>query len=123
VIEAQGEVENAIIAYFKSQEQMESLQSAADAAQRAVDVSTAQYEGGQVSFNTVINTLNALISQQDQLASIQGTVATNLVEIYRSLGGGWQVGEDEGPVNIVPADTQEEMLERGKYWKKPFGKK
>ncbi len=51
----------------------------------------AQYEDGLVDFNTVITTLQALVSQQDQLAAIQGTVTTNLVDLYKSLGGGWEL--------------------------------
>ena len=46
VIQAQGEVELALIAYFKSLQQQAALQKAADAAQRAVDVSTEQYQDG-----------------------------------------------------------------------------
>ena len=91
---------------------------AAAAAQRAVDISSAQYEDGLVDFNTVITTLNALRQQQDLLASAQGTVATNLVQVYKSLGGGWEVREGFLPDEILPEETKDEMLDRSKYWKK-----
>ncbi len=120
VLQAQGEVENAIVAFFKSQQQLVSLQSAASAAQRAVDVSTVQYEGGEVPFNTVINTLQALVSQQDQLAAIQGTVVTNLVDLYKSLGGGWELRLSPDPLDLIDPQTRQEMLERTKYWNKTF---
>ncbi len=123
VLQAQGEVENAIVAFFKSQQQLVSLQSAASAAQRAVDVSTVQYEEGEVSYNTVITTLQSLVAQQDQLAAIQGTVTTNLVAVYKSLGGGWDVRISPDPLDLIDEQTRQEMLERTKYWNKTFENK
>ncbi len=120
VLQAQADVENAIVAFLRSQEQMNSLQLAADAAQRAADVSTAQYMDGLVNFNTVTNTLRTLAGQQDQLASVQGTVTTNLVAVYLSLGGGWEPMQSENTLDLIPDATREEMLERSKYWDKTF---
>jgi NodT family efflux transporter outer membrane factor (OMF) lipoprotein len=120
VLQAQAEVENAIVAYLKSQEQLRNFQQAADAAQRAADISSEQYLDGMVDYNTVISTLRTLAGQQDQLASIQGTVTANLVDIYKSLGGGWQVHESRDPVELLPASTRQEMLDRTKAWRKVF---
>jgi len=122
VLQAQAEVENAIVAFFKSQQQLAAFRSAADAAQRAVEVSTAQYQDGDTSFNTVITTLVSLVSQQDQFAAIQGTVTTNLVDLYRSLGGGWEVRQSQEPLELIPNEVKDEMLERTKYWNKTFRK-
>ena len=116
VIQAQGEVELALIAYFKSLQQQAALQQAADAAQRAVDVSTEQYQDGLVDYNTVVSTLRVLVGQQDQLASIQGAVAVNLVGVYLSLGGGWEGRQSANAVDLIPEQTKEEMRARGKYW-------
>ena len=116
VLQAQGEVESALIAYFSSLQQLAALQQAADAAQRSVDVATEQYQDGLVDYNTVVSTLRALVGQQDQLASTQGTVAVNLVGVYLSLGGGWEVRQSDNPVDLIPEETKEEMRERGKYW-------
>jgi len=123
VLQAQAEVENAIVAFLKSRQQMQALQSAADAAQRAADVSTAQYQDGLVDFNTVLNTLTALSSQQDLLATVQGTVAGNLVEVYASLGGGWEIRQSQDPLDLIPEGTKTEMLDRVKYWQKTFNQK
>ena len=120
VLNAQVEIENAIVAFLKSQDQLGAIQLAADAAQRAANVSTAQYQDGLVDFNTVITTLTALVNQTDQLATAQGTVTTNLVTVYRSLGGGWEFREGREPRDLIPEETQKEMLERGEYWQKTF---
>ena len=120
MLQAQGEVENAIVAFLKSQQQQAAFQSAADAAQRAADVSTAQYEDGLVNFNTVITTLRSLATQQDQLAVTQGTVGTNLIAVYRSLGGGWQIRQGKDAIELIPVYTKDEMLQRTNYWNKTF---
>ena len=92
VLRVQAEVENAIVAFLQSRAQLDERRAAAEAAQRAVDISTLQYEDGLVSFNTVISTLQSLVAQQDLLATAQGSVAANLVEVYRALGGGGGAG-------------------------------
>ena len=117
VLQAQGEVEKSLVAFFQSLIQLEALQQAADAAKRAADISTEQYMEGLVDFNTVISTLSALAVQQDALASMQGTVAANLVEVYRSLGGGWEIRQSGNAGDLIPRETQDEMRARGKYWK------
>jgi len=93
--------ESSLIAYFQSLVQLQALQQAKNAAERAANVSVEQYKEGLVDFNTVVSTLRALLGQQDQLASIQGTVAINLVEVYRSLGGGWETRQREIGRDIV----------------------
>ena len=120
VLQAQGEVENAIVAFFKSQQQLQSQQNAADAAQRALDVSTIQYQEGLINFNTVITTLKSVAVQQDLLAANQGTVATNLVTLFKAIGGGWEVRQGRDTSALIPEETRQEMLGRGKYWKKTF---
>jgi outer membrane protein TolC len=120
VLQAEAEVENAIVAYLKSQEQLVAYQKATNAAQRAADISSLQYKDGLVSFNTVITTLQSLQSQQDLLASTQGAVANNLVQVYKSLGGGWEIREGKASSELLPESVKEEMLERTNYWKKVF---
>jgi outer membrane protein TolC len=120
VLQVQAEVENAIVAFLQSQQQLTELRAAADAAERAVDIATLQYEDGLVTFNTVINTLTALNSQQDQLATAQGSVAANLVDVYRSLGGGWEIRASADPVDLLPEETREEMQDRTGYWDRTF---
>jgi hypothetical protein len=48
---------------------------------------------------------------------MQGTVAANLVEVYRSLGGGWEIRQSGNAGDLIPQETQDEMRARVKYWK------
>jgi len=116
VLQAQVDVENAIVAYLNSHQQVEAYQSAVAAAEAAVKVSSAQYENGLLDYNTVITTLNSLRQQQDILASAEGSVTTNLVQIYKSLGGGWQIRNNADPVDLLPATTRQEMIQRTDAW-------
>ncbi len=116
VLQAQGEVENAIVAYLKSHEQLVSYRLAADASQRAVNIATIQYKEGSTDFNTLVNTLVANVQQQDLLSATQGTVATNFVQVYKALGGGWEIRDNRDPVDLLPGDMKEEMRQRTRAW-------
>ena len=117
VLQAQGETENAIIAYLKAHEQLVLYKAAAEASEQAVEISKAQYENGLIGYNTVITTLKSDEQQQDLYASTKGSVATNLIQIYKSLGGGWQIRDNRDPVSLLPESMKEEMRQRTKYWK------
>ncbi len=118
VLQAQRDVENSIVAYLKAHQQLEFYRVAAAASGRAVKVSRTQYQNGLISFNTVLNTLIADAQQQDLLANAQGTVAVNLVSIYRALGGGWGVRADRDPVELLPEEMKTQMKERTPAWRK-----
>ena len=50
-----------------------------------------------------------LYTAQTDLASAEGNVSTGLASVYRALGGGWQIRDDN---EFVPAQTVEEMRAR-----------
>ena len=55
--------------------------------------------------------------EQDLLAATRGSVASNLVEVYKALGGGWEIRADQDPVDRLPAAMKDEMRERTRAWK------
>lgn len=118
VLQAQVDVENAIVAYLKSQEQEAFYKTAASASKEAVDLSLTQYIGGEIEFDTVITTLVSNLNQQDILVVAQGAVATSLVQVYLSLGGGWQIQDGLMPLELLPEETIEDLLRRTHYWDK-----
>jgi NodT family efflux transporter outer membrane factor (OMF) lipoprotein len=89
VLRAQEEVENVLVAYAKEQLRREFLSNAASAAQRAALVAQDQYQAGLVDFNNVLDAQRSLLILQDQLDQSNGAVITNLVRLYKALGGGW----------------------------------
>lgn len=116
ILQAQSDVENALVEYLKSQEQLSYYQQAAKASAKAVIVSQTQYENGLISFNRVITTLSNDAEQQNVLAEYQGIVADNLINVFLALGGGWQVRDDVDPVNLLPESIKEEMKTRTDSW-------
>ncbi|MFV2069460.1 MAG: efflux transporter outer membrane subunit [Pirellulales bacterium] len=108
VLAANKEVEDALVAFFREQEKTAHLAEAAQAAERSVELVMMQYRDGAVDFNRVFNLQELLVQQQDALAASRGTIATNLVAVYKALGGGWQIRYTNvvgpaGPVESLPA--------------------
>ncbi len=90
VLKAQEEVENVLTAYAKEQIRRESLKSATDAAMKAYELSKDQYNAGLVDFSNVLDAQRSLQSFEDSLAESDGTMTSNLVRLYKALGGGWK---------------------------------
>ncbi|MBI5895584.1 MAG: efflux transporter outer membrane subunit [Desulfobacterales bacterium] len=84
------EVENALTAYAQEQRKADNLQAAADAARLAEKLAKVQYVTGTTGFSEVLEAQRSLLSFEDQLATSRGAVLSNLVRLYKALGGGWQ---------------------------------
>jgi len=89
VLSALEEVENALVAYAEEQNRRQSLKAATDAAQLAVQLAQDQYKAGLIDFSDVLDAQRSLLSFEDHLAESDGTVTSNLVRLYKALGGGW----------------------------------
>ena len=77
--------------FLKSQEQVRYLEESVGAAESAVKIALAQYEGGTIIFTTLALLQQNLVTQQNLLAQAQGNIALGLIQVYRALGGGWQI--------------------------------
>ena len=91
VLRANEEVENAIVAFLHYHDQLRLLERSVQQAQEAVRVTQAKYRAGNIDFNRVFTVEQLLITQQDQLATAQGNLANSVIQLYRSLGGGWEI--------------------------------
>ncbi len=89
VLGALEEVENTLTTYAEEQLRREGLLEAVDAAQQAVQLSQDKYKAGLVDFSNVLDAQRSLLSFQDQLAQSNGAVTSNLITLYKALGGGW----------------------------------
>jgi NodT family efflux transporter outer membrane factor (OMF) lipoprotein len=84
------DVENSLVAFAEEERRRDALAAATDAAQLAAHLARDQYAAGLVDFEGVLVTERTLFSSQDQLAASEGEYASNLVRLYKALGGGWQ---------------------------------
>jgi NodT family efflux transporter outer membrane factor (OMF) lipoprotein len=109
VLRAAQEVEDGLVAFLKAQDARIFLLETVKASKRSVDISLLQYQEGLADYQRVLDAQRALVASQDVLVSTTGSVATNLISVYRALGGGWEirVGKD-----FVPAEIKEEMGKR-----------
>jgi multidrug efflux system outer membrane protein len=89
VLSALEEVENALAAYGEEQIRRTSLEEAADAAKQALDLAQYKYQTGLIDFITVLDAQRSLLNYEHQLAQSTGTITSNLVRLYKALGGGW----------------------------------
>jgi NodT family efflux transporter outer membrane factor (OMF) lipoprotein len=90
ILSALEEVENALVAYAEEQNRRDNLQEAAQGAQRAAELAKLNYENGLTDFNNVLEAQRSLLTFQDQLTQSNATVTSNLIRLYKALGGGWE---------------------------------
>ncbi|MBU0699433.1 MAG: efflux transporter outer membrane subunit [Proteobacteria bacterium] len=90
VLTALQEVENALIASAKEQAHRNALMAAVAANRKAVTLSETLYTEGQTDFLNVLQAQRALYTTEDAMVQSTRTVSTNLVALYKALGGGWQ---------------------------------
>ena len=94
VLAALQEVEGALISLSTEQEHRKALVDAVAYNQKAVDLSIKLYTEGQTDFLNVLQAQRALFLTEDALAQSTQTISTNLVALYKALGGGWDVQEE-----------------------------
>ena len=113
VLEAIGDVSNALNGYRYLHEQFELNKKATDATRRAYELSSTQYENGLVGYQRLLTSVEKLTKSEDVNVQIKGQMALNIVALYKALGGGWKI-----------AHTQQKFFQKDKdalksrgYWK------
>jgi outer membrane protein TolC len=91
VLTSLRDVENALVAHSKEQVSRRSLAAAVDANQRAYEIANELYSKGLVDFLNVLDAQRSLYVSQELLALSDQRIATNLVALFKALGGGWDV--------------------------------
>ena len=114
VLRAAREVEDAIVGFLNAQEAEIYLSESVDAASRSVELALIQYRDGVENYQRVIDTQTSLVSQQDAWTQTRGDIATNLIAMYRALGGGWQIGQGNDYVSDEIKDRMRKRTDWGK---------
>ncbi len=102
VLSAFEEVDNRLVAFTQEQSRRASLAQAVDANQRAVQLSDDLYRAGVRDFLNVLDSQRALFDSTDALVQSDIAVTTNLIALYKALGGGWEAPAAP-PTTIEPA--------------------
>lgn len=90
VLDALEEVENVLTAYLEEQHRHQALLEAAGAARIAAELARIKYQAGLQDFSSVLDAQRSQLSFDDQLAQSQGAIGSDLVRLYKAMGGGWQ---------------------------------
>ncbi|HSY95840.1 MAG TPA: efflux transporter outer membrane subunit [Steroidobacteraceae bacterium] len=94
ILNAVQEVDTALDSYTAQQDRLKNLGDAMIAGQRAVDLATARYNRGLTDFLNVVDAERQFYDLQEQYAAAQVAQGEQFVQLYKSLGGGWQGYQD-----------------------------
>jgi multidrug efflux system outer membrane protein len=89
VLVAVQDLETALNAYRQQQRQIVSLAEQVDASRGAADLARIRYKEGSIDFLVLLDAERTLLSAEDALTAAQTDANTDIVAIYKSLGGGW----------------------------------
>lgn len=95
VLRAGREAEDGIVSTIKARIAADKQREAVDAASRSVELVEIQYREGTADFNRVFVVQQTQVTEQVRLNDNVGGVAKGMIQVYRALGGGWQLRLDE----------------------------
>jgi outer membrane protein TolC len=109
VLEAIREVTNALDAYRNNVRKSEFDFKAVKASVRAFNISANQYNNGLVSYQRLLSTVEKMTVREDAYAQTRGSMANQVVALYKALGGGW---EPFAALPVLAPSTIEQMKSR-----------
>ena len=109
VLKAAQEVEDGMTGFLDARLAAESEGKAVAAAQKSVDLAFVQYREGATDYERVLDSQRTLLQQENNFAETSSSVATNLIALYKALGGGWQMRVGQP---VVPDAMRDEMEKR-----------
>jgi NodT family efflux transporter outer membrane factor (OMF) lipoprotein len=114
VLKAAQEVEDSMTGFLRAQEATVFEQNSVKAAKRSVEIAMAQYKEGAVDYQRVLDVQRSLLQEENSLTQTQSSIATNLIALYKAMGGGWELRQGQP---IVAESTQTEMQKRTNWGK------
>jgi outer membrane protein TolC len=89
VLRALEETENALVRYGHARLEVAHLELSAAASARAAELAHVRFDAGAADLLDVLDAERVQLQAQDELADGRTRSATALVDLYRSLAGGW----------------------------------
>jgi outer membrane protein TolC len=114
VLNAAREVEDGMTGFVQSKKEAEFLRQGVVTSEKSSKLSMLQYKEGLADYQRVLDSIRSLTQKQDQHAAVQGTIATNMIAMYKALGGGWEVRDR---TKAIPQDIKEKMKNRTNWGK------
>jgi NodT family efflux transporter outer membrane factor (OMF) lipoprotein len=101
VLNAGRDAENGLVIFLRAQERTKHQTLCVAYAAKAVKIASDEYTAGTIPLTPLTLLQQNLVQQQDTLVQAQGEIALGLIQVYRALGGGWQIrctGCEPGPL-------------------------
>lgn len=95
VLTALEEVENALSSHSREKIRRESLQGSVEANRRALDLAMERYTSGLESYISVLDAQRSVYAAEDQLVQSEKNGVVTLIAVYKALGGGWSLDDDQ----------------------------
>ena len=89
VLSAFQEVDDALTGFTAEQRRRDRLDASVQASKRALDIANQRYIRGLSNYLDVLTAQKTLLTNEQQWVDSTSTVSTNLVALYKALGGGW----------------------------------
>lgn len=109
VLNAAREVEDAMKTLSYTVIEAQHLLEGIETSEKSTRLSMLQYEEGLADYQRVLDATRSRTQRQDQYAQVQGRIATTVVSLYKSFGGGWQVTDES---LVLPDSLVEQMATR-----------
>ena len=93
VLQAWKEVDDALTAYREAQHRRADVARSVTENLAALQAARQRYSEGAIDFLNVITTQAQLLQSENDLADSDTQIATYLVNLYRALGGGWEIAD------------------------------
>jgi outer membrane protein TolC len=93
VLRAWQEVDDAITAYDEAQRRRADVARSVTENKAALQAARQRYSEGAIDFLNVNSTQTQLLQSENDLADSDTHIATDIVSLYRALGGGWEVAD------------------------------
>ncbi len=115
VLQAAEETEDGLVTFLQAQRRTRHLEKSVVAASAAVKdmfLPTALGQPG-FDFNRFALIEQNRIVQQDLLAQSRGEIAQGLIQVYRALGGGWEIRQESTPEVPPPPEVPPSVVPEG----------
>ena len=109
VLKASQEVDDSIVGFIKTLDATSAQQNAVTSARRSVELASLQYREGAIDYQRVLDSQRTLLQEENNLVSLRSNAATNVVSLYKALGGGWEMSVGQP---FVPDAIRTEMENR-----------
>jgi multidrug efflux system outer membrane protein len=102
MVRALEDVENALVSLSSERQRSQSLQSAATSAESALGRAQSLYDRGQISLLPLLDALRVRLAVSLSANDSSTRLLLDSVQLYKALGGGWQVFEPAAQAPTQP---------------------